>query len=159
MKEKRLSEFWKEIVEILYREYERRNGKDSSEQNSITKEIVENGEVENTKQEFQTITLNGLEYHLIPKEISVGYIADYNEDIQLRVAKKEFEPFTLNIEINTLDEAKSLWNRFNLNYISLCEAMQSKYYKVESQNTINDMGYWKQLDNVLKDLGEKPDVK
>ena len=27
-----------------------------------------------TKQEFQSITLNGIDYHLIPKEVSIGII-------------------------------------------------------------------------------------
>ena len=40
--------------------------------------------------------------------------------------KQESEPFTLKIEINTLDEAKSLGNKFNLNFISLYEAIQGK---------------------------------
>ena len=44
------------------------------------------------------------------------FIENYDENMQLRIAKKEFEPFTLNIEVNTIDEAKSLWNRFNINY-------------------------------------------
>ena len=31
-------------------------------------------ENKDSKQEFQTITLNGTEYHLIPKEVSIGII-------------------------------------------------------------------------------------
>ena len=88
-----------------------------------------------------------------------GFNEECGENMQSRITKKEFEPFTLNIEINTLDEAKSLWNRFNLNNDTLCKSMGSLYYNVELQNIINDMKYWKQLDNILKDLGEEPDVK
>lgn len=240
-----------DMDEILYKEYERRNMKESSEQNPITKDIVENDGVENIKQEFQTITLNGIEYNLIPKEISVGYIANfydkdmkaetteeylkrkfnegngqyevlfkekkskdwsfcyrpndltwrkdwdyklikkehkelievylkdtslkiqyrwhdedwmllddfiknYDENMQLRIYKKEFEPFTLNIEVKTLDEAKSLWNRFNLTNSSICE-VSDNYYGVDVKD--DSYVYWKQLDNILKDLGEEPDVK
>ena len=239
-----------DMDEILYKEYEKRNMKESSEQNPITKDIVENdeeGKVEDSKQEFQTITLNGIEYNLIPTEISVGYIENlydkgmkvetteeylkrkfeedkgqyevlfkekksndwsfcyrpndlswrrdfnyklikkehkeifeaylkditlkvqyrwhdeewmllddfienYDENMQLRIAKKEFEPFTLNIKVNTIEEAKSLWNRFNLNYISLCEAMQSEYYEVEFENRLDTYKYWEQIDKVLKDF-------
>lgn len=246
-----------DMGEILYKEYEKRNMKESFEQNPISKDIAENNaetKAEDTKQEFQTITLNGIEYNLIPKEISVGYIMNwydtdmkaeiteeylkrkfeegngryevlfkekksndwsfcyrpndlswrkdwdyklikkehkeiieaylkdntlkiqyrwhdedwmslvdfietYDENIQLRIAKKEFEPFTLNIEINTIDEAKSLWNRFNLSYPSLCEAMQSEYYNVEFKNKLYTHKYWEQIDNILQDLGEEPDVK
>ena len=230
-----------DMDEILYKEYKKRNMKES---------------FEDTKQEFQTITLNGIEYNLIPKEISVGYIMNwYDKDMKVetieeylkrkfeegngryevlfkekksddwsfcyrpndlswrrdweyklikkehkeifeaylkdrnikievtnnvskdadvetvwyieedlienyyegytyRIAKKEFESFTLKIEVNTLDEAKSLWNRFNLNYNSLCEALlQSDYYTVEFKNRLNEYKYWKQIDNILKDLG------
>ena len=246
-----------DMDETLYREYEKRNMKESSEQNPITKDIVENNaetKAEDSKQEFQTITLNGIEYNLIPKEISVGYIENfyakdmkvetieeylkrkfeegngryevlfkekksndwsfcyrpndltwrkgweyklikkehkeiieaylkdrnikieftnnvskdadigtvwyieedlienYNEEYTYRIAVKKFEPFTLNIEINTIDEAKSLWNRFNLNYHSLCEAMSSEHYKVECGNRIYTHKYWKQIGKVLNDL-------
>ena len=246
-----------DMNEILYKEYKKRNMKESSEQNPIAKDIVENGEedkAEDTKQEFQTITLNGIEYNLIPKEISVGYIMNwydkdmkaetteeylkrkfeedkgqyevlfkekksndwsfcyrpndlswrkdweyklikkehkeiieaylkdrnikieftnnvskdadietiwyieealienYNEEYTYRIAIQKFEPFTLNIEINTIDEAKSLWNRFNLGYDSLCEAIQGKYYKVESINRLNTHKYWKQIGKILNDL-------
>ena len=44
-------------------------------------------------------------------------IENYYEEFTYRIAVKKFEPFTLNIEINTIDEAKSLWNRFNLGYL------------------------------------------
>lgn len=248
-----------DMDEILYKEYKKRNMKENSNQNPITKDIVENIEedkVEDSKQRFQTIILNGIEYNLIPKEISVGYIQNlydkdmkvetteeylkrkfeegngryevlfkekksndwsfcyrpndlawrkdweyklikkehkeifetylkdrnikievtnnvskdadiktiwyieedlienYYEEYTYRIAVKEFEPFTLNIEINTIDEVKSLWNRFNLNYHSLCEAMSSEHYKVECGNRIRSHKYWKQLDKVLKSLGE-----
>lgn len=210
---------------------------------------------EDIKQELQTITLNGIEYNLIPKEISIGYMNLYDKDIKTetieeylkrkfregngryevlfkekksnvwsfcyrpndlswrkdweyklikkehkeiieaylkdrnikieftnnvskdadietiwyveedlienyyeeytyRIAVKKFEPFTLNIEINTIEEAKSLWNRFNLNYNILCEAIQDKYYVVDYENRLHTSTYWKQLDNILKDLGE-----
>jgi hypothetical protein len=254
---KKYEESWRlniihDMDEVLYKEYERRNMKESSEQNPITKDIVENGEAETTKQEFQTITLNGIEYNLIPTNISVGYIANfydkdmkaetteeylkrkfkegngqyevlfkekkskdwsfcyrpndltwrkdcdyilikkehkeiieaylkdtsikiqfrwydedwmllddfienYDEDMQLRVSKKEFEPFTLNIEVNTIDEAKSLWNRFNLNYNTLCRAL-CNLYNVEFENRISTHKYWTQIDDILKDFGEVPDV-
>lgn len=258
-----------DMDEILYKEYERRNMKESSEQNPITKDIIENDEVENIKQNFQTITLNGIEYYLVPKKeaplltlndlrdiglsdedlIANGYseedlrkeprekhlkrkfeqgngqyevlfkekksdkwefcyrpndltwikdcdyilikkehkeiieaylkdtsikiqfrwydedwmllddfIENYDEDMQLRVSKKEFEPFTLNIEVKTLDEAKSLWNRFNLNYNTLCRAL-CNLYNIEFENRISTHKYWTQIDDILKDFGEVPDVK
>ena len=278
-----------DMDEILYKEYEKRNMKESSEQNPISKDIVEENSTEDTKQEFQSITLNGVEYHLIPKEVSVGYlkgwydkdikvetteesplltlndlrdiglsekdlmengfseedlrkdsreeylkrkfeenkgkyevlfkekkskewsfcyrpcdlswrkdwdyklikkehkeiieaylkdtdlkvhyrwydedwmllddfIENYDEDMQLRIVKKEFEPFTLNIEVNTLDEAKSLWNRFNLNYNTLCRAL-CNLYNIEFENRISTHKYWTQIDDILKDFGEVPDVK
>lgn len=85
---------------------------------------------------------------------------DYNKNMQSRISKKEFEPFTLNIEINTIDEAKSLWNIFNLNHTPLLyEVMGKDYYNVELENRIKSSKYQEQLDNVLKDLGEEPDVK
>ena len=86
-------------------------------------------------------------------------IENYYEEYTYRITKKEFKPFTLNIEVNTLDEAKSLWNRFNLNYHSLCEAMSSEHYKVEYENRLNTYKYWKRLENTLKDLGGEPNVK
>ena len=242
-----------DMDEILYKEYEKRNMKESSEQNPITKDIIEGNSTEDTKQEFQSITLNGVDYHLIPKEVSVGYIKswyakdmkvetteeylkrkfkenkdiyevlfkekksndwsfcyrpldlswrkdwdykfikkehkeiieaylkdstlkvqyrwydedwmlledfieNYDEDMQLRVSKKEFEPFTLNIEVKTLDEAKSLWNRFNLNYNTLCRAL-CNLYNIEFENRISTHKYWTQIDDILKDFGEVPDVK
>lgn len=236
-----------DMDEILYKEYEKRNTKESSEQNPITKYIIEDDR-EITLPEFQTITLNGVDYHLVPKEVSIEYkdieaetteehlkrkfkenkdiyevlfkekksndwsfcyrpldlswrkdwdykfikkehkeiieaylkdntlkvqyrwhdeawmllddfIENYDEDMQLRIAKKEFEPFTLNIKINTIDEAKSLWNRFNLNYGTLCEATHSDYYNVEFENRLGTHKYWNQIDNVLKDFGEEPDAE
>ena len=86
------------------------------------------------------------------------FIENYDEDMQLRIAKKEFEPFTLNIEVNTLDEAKSLWDRFNLNYNTLCRAL-CNLYNVEFENRISTHKYWTQIDDILKDFGEVPDVK
>ena len=79
------------------------------------------------------------------------FIENYDEDVQLRIAKKEFEPFTLNIEIKTLDEVKSLWNIFNLNYNILCKAIQSKCYEVEHGNRLDTYKYWEQIDKVLND--------
>jgi hypothetical protein len=254
--------------EVLYKEYERRNMKESSEQNPITKDIVENN-AETTKQEYQIVTLDGVDYYLVPKKeaplltlndlrdiglsdedlIANGYseedlrkeprekhlkrkfeenkgkyevlfkeknssdwsfcyrpndltwrkdcdyilikkehkeiieaylkdtsikiqfrwydedwmllddfIENYDEDMQLRVSKKEFEPFTLNIEVKTLDEAKSLWNRFNLNYNTLCRAL-CNLYNIEFENRISTHKYWTQIDDILKDFGEVPDVK
>jgi hypothetical protein len=87
-----------------------------------------------------------------------NFIENYDENMQLRVAKKDFEPFTLNIEVNTLDEAKSLWNRFNLNYNTLCRAL-CNLYNVEFENRISTHKYWTQIDDILKDLGEEPNVK
>ncbi len=243
-----------DMDEILYKEYEKRNTKESSEQNPITKYIIEDDR-EITLPEFQTIILDGVEYHLVPKEVSIEYkdieaetteehlkrkfkenkdiyevlfkekksndwsfcyrpldlswrkdwdyklikkehkeiieaylkdrnikieftnniskdadietiwyveedfIENYFEDYTYKTAKKEFEPFTLNIEVNTLDEAKSLWNRFNLNYRTLCEATHSDYYNVEFENRLDIHNYWKQIDDVLKDLGEEPDIE
>ena len=51
---------------------------------------------EEIKQEFQTITLNGIEYNLIPKEISVGYIMNwYDKDMKVETIeeylKRKFE--------------------------------------------------------------------
>ena len=260
-----------DMDEILYKEYEKRNMKESSEQNPITKDIVENDE--EVKTESPLLTLNDLrdvglsekgllengyseedlrkepyeeylkrkfetnigqyevlfkekksndwmfcyrpndlswgkdwDYKLIKKEhkeIFETYIKDrnikieftnkvskdininieftnkvskdadiktiwyveedlienYYEEYTYRIVVKEFKPFTLNIEVNTVDEAKSLWNRFNLGYVSLCEAMQSEHYEVEFKNRLNEYKYWKQIDNLLKDLGEEPDVK
>ena len=275
-----------DMDEVLYKEYEKRNMKESSEQNPITKDIVEENSTEDTKQEFQTITLNGVDYHLIPKEVSVGYnkswydkdmkveateksplltlndlrdiglsekdllengfseedlrknsrekylktkfeessgqyevlfkekkskewsfcyrpsdlswrkdwdyklikkehkeiieaylkdtdlkvhyrwydedwmllddfIENYDEDMQLRIVKKEFEPFTLNIEVNTLDEAKSLWNRFNIKYYLICENLgEGNYYRAD-KDKVDDC--WNELDNILQDFGEEPD--
>ena len=255
-----------DMDEILYKEYERRNMKESSEQNPITKDIVENN-AETTKQEFQIITLNGVDYYLVPKKeaplltlndlrdiglsdedlIANGYseedlrkeprekhlkrkfeqgngqyevlfkekksdkwefcyrpndltwrkdcdyilikkehkeiieaylkdntlkiqyrwhdedwmlldnfIENYDEDMQLRVSKKEFEPFTLNIEVKTLDEAKSLWNIFNLQYNTIYKALNSSY-NVEFENRIDIYDYWNQIDDLLQELGEEPD--
>ena len=77
-----------DMDEILYKEYEKRNMKESSEQNPITKDIVEN-DAEITKQKFQTITLDGIEYNLIPKEISVGYIMNwYDKDMKAETTEE-----------------------------------------------------------------------
>lgn len=91
--------------------------------------------------------------------VEEDFIENYFEDYTYKTAKKEFEPFTLNIEVNTLDEAKSLWNRFNLNYRILCEATHSDYYNVEFENRLKTHKYWNQIDNILKDLGEEPDIE
>src|SRR5574344_1935462 len=85
-----------DMDEILYKEYEKRNMKENSEQNPITKDNVECFEEETAKQEFQTITLNGIDYTLIPKEISVGYIANfYDKDSKVETTeeylKRKFE--------------------------------------------------------------------
>ena len=73
--------------------------------------------------------------------------------------KKEFKPFTLKIDVNTLDEAKSLWNRFNLDYHSICEATEGRYYGVEYINAFECTKYWKQLNKVLKKLRREPEVR
>lgn len=85
----------------------------------------------------------------IPKDI-----VENDVETKVEATKLEFKPFTLNIEVNTLDEAKSLWNRFNLNYNVLCEAIQNKYYEVDYENRLRTSTYWEQLENILKDLGE-----
>ena len=80
-----------DMDEILYKEYEKRNMKESSEQNPITKDIVENGEedkAEDTKQEFQTITLNGIDYYLIPKTesplLTLNDLRDVGEELDVK---------------------------------------------------------------------------
>lgn len=43
------------------------------------------------------------------------FIENYDESFEYRLkeVEKQFEPFDLNIRINTLEEAKSMWNRLN----------------------------------------------
>ena len=78
------------------------------------------------------------------------------EYLRINASNKEFEPFTLNIEVNTLDEAKSLWNIFNLKHTPLLyEVMQSKYYDVELGNRLNTYKYKELIEKVLTELGEE----
>ena len=93
---KKYEESWRlniihDMDEVLYKEYEKRNMKESSEQNPITKDIVENGEedkAEDTKQEFQTITLNGIDYYLIPKTesplLTLNDLRDVGEELDVK---------------------------------------------------------------------------
>ena len=107
-----------DMDEILYKEYEKRNMKESSEQNPITKDIVENGEedkVEDSKQEFQTLTLNGIEYSLIPKEISVGYIMNwYDKDMKAETTeeylKRKFEEGNGRYEVLFKEKKSNDWS-------------------------------------------------
>ena len=53
-------------------------------------------------------------------------IVEKDTETKAEDIKQESKPFTLNIEINNLDEAKSLGNKYNLDFLSLYEAIHGK---------------------------------
>ena len=70
---------------------------------------------EEIKQEFQTITLNGIEYNLIPKEISVGYIMNwYDKDIKAETVeeylKRKFEENKGQYEVLFKEKKSNDWS-------------------------------------------------
>ena len=85
------------------------------------------------------------------------FIKNYDENMQLRIAKKEFEPFTLNIEVNTLDEAKSLWNRFYIGNSAIASSLDIPF-KIDRVKHWDEYSTWDYLDDLLQDLGEEPDA-
>ena len=50
----------------------------------------------------------------------------------------KFEPFTLELEINTLDELKNLYNRLNIHIYSVEKAFKEKYNPEEWK----EVKYW-----------------
>lgn len=80
------------------------------------------------------------------------FIENYDENMQLRKVKKEFKPFTLNIEVNSLNDLKSLLNRFNLGDCEINELLPR--YGIEPYSVYSeiDMEIWKFLDYKLAEF-------
>lgn len=79
------------------------------------------------------------------------FIENYDENMQLRLAEKPFQPFTLNIEVNSLTNLKRLWNQFNINEVELKEVLlksgKGQYQEVKFKD---DFTY-----NILCDIDDK----
>ena len=97
---------------------------------------------------YKTIILDGIEYKLVQSK----------ENLVKHKAKKEFEPFELNIKVNTLDDLKSLWNRFVTSNNEIYK-IRGAFYKVKEQESNNFFETWNYLDDILTELGETPDMK
>ncbi len=85
-------------------------------------------------------------------ELEGDFIKNYDENMQLRLAVPEFEPFTLEIQVKTFNDLKSLWNRFNLDdscISGILNDMGNYYYDVESNI---DYEIWEVLDAKLRGL-------
>lgn len=82
-----------------------------------------------------------------------AYLWDANscsEDIiAYRPIEKPFEPITLEITCNTLDEAQHMWHRLNVSDHTIWEASGKEY--VPSGVTAPESAYtaWNELDNIL----------
>ena len=64
--------------------------------------------------------------------------------------KKEFKPFVLSLEIESEDEIKVLWNRFDLSLRDIEKANRESHKSVDSKIDENiSYDIWKILDNKL----------
>ena len=64
--------------------------------------------------------------------------------------KKEFKPFALTLEIESEDELKVLWNRFNLSFKDTKEGNRKSYKSVDSNiDGKISCDVWKVLDEKL----------
>ena len=71
-------------------------------------------------------------YNNIWTDVPDNFIKHYDERMELKLIKK-FQPFTFNIEIKTLDDLKSILNRFNLDedyFKEISKEKQLEYYDV-----------------------------
>ena len=97
---------------------------------------------------YKTIILDGIEYKLVQSK----------ENLVKHKAKKEFEPFELNIKVNTIGEAKCLWNRFVINNDDIYK-ITNKCFKVKESECNEFYGTWDYLDDILKELGVRKELK
>lgn len=94
------------------------------------------------------------DYNNYMKENSEQENVTQSEQAEL-VRKQGFKPFTLNIEVNTLDEAKSLWNVFNLSSNAINGAIKNSCC-----NGLNPYSYWTQLyDNILESSDKRTNIR
>lgn len=79
--------------------------------------------------------------------------------IKQEISKEEFKPFKITIEIETEDDLRNLWHRFNVNRIKYYE----DFYNDETFGTVSgpanwEIGkqeIWKKLDQMTKRYGLK----
>lgn len=122
----------------------------------IEKENIMQDTINQNSKIYKTIILDGIEYKLVPTgEIKSELLED---DLVEYKAKKEFKPFELKIQVNTIDELKSLWNRFVTSNNEIYK-IRGTFYKVKEQESNNFFETWNYLDDILYEFGETPDIK
>lgn len=66
--------------------------------------------------------------------------------------KQDFQPVTFTITCQTPEDLVALWQRFNLTSSVAQNAGASKYHKLAGQGS-ECYGVWKEVNNVVKQLG------
>lgn len=88
-----------------------------------------------------------------------NFIENYDEtfEYKLKEIKKQFEPFDLNIRINTLEEAKSMWNRLNPCDEGLIEALSktNNDYFTSAEEPISLYSSWSKLRSIINEYDEE----
>lgn len=86
------------------------------------------------------------------KWVPIGgdFIDNYNEIYYYRISNK-FEPFVFKIKVETLDDLKSLINRFNLSNIQIKDTLKEDKATVYDVQSNVDFGVYVKLKEIMKD--------
>lgn len=76
-------------------------------------------------------------------------IDNYNENYYYRISNK-FQPFIFKIKVKTLDDLKSLINRFNLSDIQIKNTLKEDKAKVYDVQSNVDFGVYTKLKEIMK---------
>lgn len=76
-----------------------------------------------------------------------------------KINKSDFKPFKISIKVESLDDLKLLWHRFNLNYDDLFECSISgfnddSFYFINEEIINNDLQTFKFIDNEMNNNNE-----
>ena len=92
---------------------------------------------------------NPLDVHNKWIPIEGDFIDNYNENYYYRISNK-FQPFIFKIKVKTLDDLKSLINRFNLSDIQIKNTLKEDKAKVYDVQSNVDFGVYTKLKEIMK---------